>query len=58
MARQCQYTLKNGDKAYRISDVEESDDEVIKALISRFGDNVISVKIEDRKIRIKQDEIK
>jgi len=55
MAKQCQYELEGGRKATRVSDCDESDAEIIAALISRFGDQVISVKIEDRVIRIKND---
>jgi hypothetical protein len=54
MAKISQYTLKDGRSATRVSDVQESDNEVIKALISRFGDDVVSVKIEDRMIEIEK----
>lgn len=48
MSRISQCLLKNGKSTTRVSEVHESDAEVVIALDSRFGDNVVSARIEDR----------
>lgn len=45
MSRISQYTLKNGSSPSRISYDDETDAEVVTALHSHFGDNVVSAKV-------------
>ena len=48
MSRISQCLLKNGRSTTRVSEVQESDAEVVIALDSRFGDNIVSARINDK----------
>ena len=48
MSRISQCLLKNGKSTTRVSEVHESDAEIITALDSRFGDSIVSAKINDK----------
>ena len=48
MSRISQCFLKNGKSTTRVSEVEETDAEVVIALDSRFGDQVVSAHIQNK----------
>lgn len=51
MTRYCYFKLKNG-AGSRISDLPETDEQIIAALIQRWGDQVLWVRISDRVLQV------